>query len=89
MQTGEPPFDLNELDPGRYGKWTSKEYVLSKCRESYGFNNLQGYPKEERYAGRPMRMSPLYEVPCTPFLLIFERNFRTILYEMFSFLYFI
>ncbi|XP_057306789.1 dimethylglycine dehydrogenase, mitochondrial-like [Hydractinia symbiolongicarpus] len=62
MQTGEPPFDLNELDPGRYGKWTNKEYVLSKCRESYGFNNLQAYPKEERYAGRPMRMSPFYEV---------------------------
>jgi len=62
IQNGEPAFDLNELDPGRYGKWTTKDYVLSKCRESYGFNNLQGYPKEERYAGRPMRTTPLYDV---------------------------
>lgn len=62
IQNGEPTYDLNELDPGRYGKWTTKDYVLTKARESYGFNNLIGYPKEERYGGRPMRTSPLYEV---------------------------
>ena len=63
MINGEPPYALNELDPGRYGKWTTKEYTLEKCRESYGFNNLQYYPKEERYGARPVRTSPLYEVP--------------------------
>ncbi|XP_066932255.1 dimethylglycine dehydrogenase, mitochondrial-like [Clytia hemisphaerica] len=61
IQNGEPTYDLNELDPGRYGKWTNREYVLAKARESYGFNNLVGFPKEERYAGRPMRLSPFYE----------------------------
>ena len=59
---GEPKYDLNELDPGRYGKWTNKKYVLDKCRESYGFNNLLGYPKEDRFAARPQRTSPVYEV---------------------------
>ncbi|XP_065060512.1 dimethylglycine dehydrogenase, mitochondrial-like [Rhopilema esculentum] len=58
---GEPSYDLNELDPGRYGKWTNKKFVLEKCRESYGFNNLQAYPKEERFAARPQRTSPVYE----------------------------
>ena len=67
IQNGEPPFALNEFDPARYGNWTNKEYVFTKCRESYGLNNLIMYPKEERYAGRPMRTSPLYEVLCSYF----------------------
>uniref|UniRef100_A0A8C4YKR8 Dimethylglycine dehydrogenase, mitochondrial n=1 Tax=Gopherus evgoodei TaxID=1825980 RepID=A0A8C4YKR8_9SAUR len=49
---GEPPFDLIELDPNP-----------TKARESYGFNNIVGYPKEERFAARPTeRISGLYEV---------------------------
>ncbi|XP_042305033.1 dimethylglycine dehydrogenase, mitochondrial [Sceloporus undulatus] len=61
--SGEPPFDLIELDPNRYGKWTTVEYTAAKARESYGFNNIVGYPKEERFAGRPTeRVSGLYEV---------------------------
>uniref|UniRef100_A0A8C5UAM9 Dimethylglycine dehydrogenase, mitochondrial n=1 Tax=Malurus cyaneus samueli TaxID=2593467 RepID=A0A8C5UAM9_9PASS len=45
---GEPPFDLIEVDPNRYGKWTTTEYTAAKARESYGFNNIVGYPKEKR-----------------------------------------
>lgn len=37
---GEPPFDLIELDPNRYGKWTTTQYTEAKARESYGFNNI-------------------------------------------------
>ncbi|XP_075303011.1 dimethylglycine dehydrogenase, mitochondrial [Opisthocomus hoazin] len=60
---GEPPFDLIELDPNRYGKWTTVEYTAAKARESYGFNNIVGYPKEERFAGRPTeRTSGLYDL---------------------------
>ncbi|CAJ0927827.1 unnamed protein product [Ranitomeya imitator] len=59
---GEPPFDLIEIDPNRYGKWTSTKYTALKARESYGFNNIVGYPKEERFAGRPTeRVSGIYE----------------------------
>ncbi|XP_075694847.1 dimethylglycine dehydrogenase, mitochondrial isoform X1 [Rhinoderma darwinii] len=58
----EPPFDLIELDPNRYGKWTTTKYTALKARESYGFNNIVGYPKEERFAGRPTeRVSGVYE----------------------------
>ncbi|NXU65247.1 M2GD protein, partial [Horornis vulcanius] len=60
---GEPPFDLIEVDPNRYGKWTTTEYTAAKARESYGFNNIVGYPKEERFAGRPTeRTSGLYDL---------------------------
>ncbi|NXI07834.1 M2GD protein, partial [Irena cyanogastra] len=60
---GEPPFDLIEVDPNRYGKWTTTAYTAAKARESYGFNNIVGYPKEERFAGRPTeRTSGLYDL---------------------------
>ncbi|XP_043919643.1 dimethylglycine dehydrogenase, mitochondrial [Protopterus annectens] len=60
---GEPSFDLIEVDPNRYGKWTTKEYTAVKARESYGFNNIVGYPDEERFAGRPTeRVSGVYDI---------------------------
>lgn len=52
---GEPPFELTECDPLRFGEWTSDEYVLAKARESYGMNNAISFPHEERFAGRPTR----------------------------------
>jgi len=59
---GEAPYELLELDPLRYGKWTNIEYAIAKTRESYGYNNAIGYPHEERFAGRPTsRPSPLQE----------------------------
>eukprot|EP01097_Dermamoeba_algensis_P001301 TRINITY_DN1495_c0_g3_i2.p1 TRINITY_DN1495_c0_g3~~TRINITY_DN1495_c0_g3_i2.p1 ORF type:complete len:454 (+),score=106.26 TRINITY_DN1495_c0_g3_i2:1341-2702(+) len=57
---GEPSFELLETDPTRYGVWTTPAYTMARVRESYGLNNLLGYPHEERPAGRPVRTSPLY-----------------------------
>ncbi|XP_072038740.1 dimethylglycine dehydrogenase, mitochondrial-like [Amphiura filiformis] len=60
---GEPPYDLMEFDPNRYGKWTTRAYVSTKARESYGMNNSVGFPKEERFAGRPTeRVSGVHEI---------------------------
>ncbi|TRY65202.1 hypothetical protein DNTS_009427 [Danionella cerebrum] len=60
---GEPPFDLIECDPNRYGAWTNEHYLIVKARESYGFNNIVGFPKEERFAGRPTsRVSGVYDL---------------------------
>ncbi|KAK7072806.1 hypothetical protein SK128_028194 [Halocaridina rubra] len=53
IMKGQPPFELTECDPARFGKWTTNEYVLAKARESYGMNNAVTYPHEERFAGRP------------------------------------
>ncbi|XP_061118700.1 dimethylglycine dehydrogenase, mitochondrial [Conger conger] len=63
IMNGEPPYDLIECDPNRYSKWTSVPYLCAKARESYGFNNVVGYPKEERFAGRPTsRVSGVYDL---------------------------
>ena len=59
---GEPLHEMSDNDPGRYGKWTTKEYVHEKCRETYGFNNILVYPKEERPYGRKMRINSIYDV---------------------------
>ncbi|XP_032874489.1 dimethylglycine dehydrogenase, mitochondrial [Amblyraja radiata] len=62
IMNGEPEFDLIELDPNRFGKWTTIQYAVDKARESYGFNNLVGFPKEERFGARPTeRVSGIYE----------------------------
>ncbi|XP_070543164.1 dimethylglycine dehydrogenase, mitochondrial-like [Ptychodera flava] len=62
MINGEPPHDLIELDPARYGKWTTRDYLIAKITESYALNNLVGYPFEERHAGRPTeRTSTAYQ----------------------------
>lgn len=53
IQNGEPPFELNECDPLRFGSWATDEFVMAKARESYGMNNAVTYPHEERFAGRP------------------------------------
>lgn len=62
IANGEPPFDLIETDPGRFGKWTTRSYLFAKARETYGMNNSYSYPKEERWAGRPTeRISAIYQ----------------------------
>uniref|UniRef100_A0A665TLX3 Dimethylglycine dehydrogenase n=1 Tax=Echeneis naucrates TaxID=173247 RepID=A0A665TLX3_ECHNA len=63
IMNGEPPYDLIECDPNRYGKWADVPFMCAKARESYGFNNVVGYPKEERFAGRPtVRTSGVYQL---------------------------
>lgn len=60
---GQPPFEMTECDPLRFGSWTTNDYVLAKARESYGMNNAVTYPHEERFAGRPTsRVSGAHEV---------------------------
>ncbi|XP_072166701.1 dimethylglycine dehydrogenase, mitochondrial-like [Diadema setosum] len=61
IMDGEPPYDLIEADPDRYGKWCTLDYQRVKVSESYGMNNAVAFPKEERFAGRPTsRMSGAY-----------------------------
>ncbi|XP_068608596.1 dimethylglycine dehydrogenase, mitochondrial [Brachionichthys hirsutus] len=63
IRNGEPPYDLIECDPNRFSKWVDVPFLCAKARESYGFNNVVGYPKEERFAGRPThRTSGVYEL---------------------------
>ena len=61
--SGDPPYDLIELDADRYGGWADAAFTVAKARESYGMNNAVGFPREERPAGRPTagRRGPLYD----------------------------
>ena len=40
IRNGEPPYDLIECDPNRYGRWADVPFMCAKARESYGFNNV-------------------------------------------------
>lgn len=53
---------LVQNNHSRYGKWTDIDYVITKCKESYGMNNAVGYKNEQRWGARPTyRVSGVYE----------------------------
>jgi dimethylglycine dehydrogenase len=54
MQHGEPPYELIEADPARYGNWATPEFVGEKVLEAYGWNNVTAYFNENRTAARPV-----------------------------------
>ncbi|CAJ1457283.1 unnamed protein product [Effrenium voratum] len=63
--TGEPPYELKEADPARYGAWATKDWVATKVREAYGMNNHVHYPNENLLGGRPVEPVPnkdIYDV---------------------------
>lgn len=55
MQHGEPPYELSEADPARYGPWATREWVSEKVKESYGWNNTIAYFNENRPRARPVQ----------------------------------
>jgi dimethylglycine dehydrogenase len=58
---GEPDWDVWPLDCRRYFSFADRRYALTKALETYQNEYGVGYPQEERPAGRPSRISPLYE----------------------------
>ncbi|MPZ11890.1 MAG: FAD-dependent oxidoreductase [Kiloniellaceae bacterium] len=58
---GEPEWDLWSCDPRRYTDFATKSYVVAKAVELYQHEYAIGFPQEERPAGRPAKVSPLYE----------------------------
>lgn len=54
MQHGEPPYELTEADPSRFGNWATNEWVGDKVKEAYGWNNTIAYFNENRPAARPV-----------------------------------
>jgi len=62
---GEPPYELKEADPARYGPWATKDWVGTKVCEAYGSNNHVHFPNENMLAGRPVEPIPnkdIYDV---------------------------
>lgn len=58
---GEPSLDLWEMDIRRFGPhYASGRYTLDRVHETYRTYYDIHFPHEERQAGRPLRLSPMY-----------------------------
>jgi glycine cleavage system aminomethyltransferase T/glycine/D-amino acid oxidase-like deaminating enzyme len=59
---GEPELDLWAMDVRRFGAhYRSPSYTVKRVREVYETYYDIKYPNHERRAGRPLRVSPLYD----------------------------
>ncbi len=61
MVDGTPPMDALAVDPRRFGGYADRDYRVAKATESFGLQFGVHYPFEERPAGRPRRVTPIYE----------------------------
>ena len=57
----DPGFDVWAMDVARYGDWATPGYTNAKVRENYGRRFRVTFPNEELPAGRPLRISTLYD----------------------------
>ena len=59
---GEPELDLWAMDVRRFGAhYRSPSYTVKRAREVYETYYDIKYPNHERSAGRPLRVSPVYD----------------------------
>ncbi|HVO48833.1 MAG TPA: FAD-dependent oxidoreductase [Steroidobacteraceae bacterium] len=58
---GQPEWDVWALDSRRYLEFANARYSRAKAIETYQEEYGVGYPIEERLAGRPAKVSPLYQ----------------------------
>ena len=59
---GEPELDLWAMDVRRFGAhYRSPSYTVKRVREVYETYYDIKYPNHERQAGRPLRVSPVYD----------------------------
>ncbi len=58
---GEPELDLFPWDLARYGDWTTKAFTKARALDCYAHRFKIHFPYEEREAGRPIRVRPVYE----------------------------
>ena len=63
MVDGAPPMDALAVDPRRFGAWAAdRDYRVAKAVECFGLQFGVHYPFEERPAGRPRRVTPIYPI---------------------------
>jgi dimethylglycine dehydrogenase len=58
---GEAEWDLWAFDHRRYGAYADRRYVAEKAVELYRYEYAIAFPNEERPAGRPRHVTPLYD----------------------------
>jgi len=58
---GEPEFDMFPWDVARFGSWADKGFTKARVEDQYANRFKIHFPYEERAAGRPARMRPVYD----------------------------
>ncbi|MGB0507418.1 MAG: GcvT family protein [Pikeienuella sp.] len=58
---GEPVYDLFAWDLARFGDWADKKFTKARVHDQYTHRFSIHFPNEERSAGRPARVRPIYE----------------------------
>ena len=58
---GEPTIDMMGVDPRRFGPYATEGYLRAKNEEAYANVFTTHYPDEERFAARPLKMTPIYD----------------------------
>lgn len=58
---GETEYDMFAWDMARYDDWTTPEFTKARVQDSYAHRFKIHFPNEERSAGRPARVRPIYE----------------------------
>ena len=62
MVDGEPSRDVFAMDVARFGNYCTRAYTRTKVIENYQRRFAISYPNEELPAGRPLNVTPTYEV---------------------------
>ena len=58
---GEPKYDMFAWDLTRFGHWANKQFTKSRVGDQYANRFSIHFPYEERVAGRPVRLRPVYQ----------------------------
>ncbi len=60
--TGEARYDMFAWDVARFGDWADKAFTKARVGDQYANRFKIHFPNEERRAGRPARVRPIYDV---------------------------
>ncbi|MEP4198184.1 MAG: FAD-dependent oxidoreductase [Aliishimia sp.] len=58
---GEMRYDMFAWDMARFGDWADKAFTRARVEDVYAHRFKIHFPNEERSAGRPARVRPIYE----------------------------
>ncbi|MEL6508377.1 MAG: FAD-dependent oxidoreductase [Pseudomonadota bacterium] len=60
--TGEAHLDMFPWDMARFGAWADRKFTKARVGDQYANRFSIHFPNEERSAGRPARVRPVYEM---------------------------
>ncbi|WP_170420165.1 FAD-dependent oxidoreductase [Ruegeria arenilitoris] len=61
MVHGAADISMRDYDPRRFGAYATKDWQVTKAHEDYKLRHEIPFPHFNRLAGRPVKLSPLYD----------------------------